>query len=425
MAVISISLSDEVFGTWRMQKYLTEDLSITLIIGVLSAFIGIMITSASAARGGSTTLRITAKQAMYLRRAYKILFFLTITGYAIWIASAAAQGVRPQDLIAVVDRQLGAISELKSNSRPIGGLTTLTQFAPVVVVIGHLLRKIGIGGRAFYLLVFLAAVRTVFYAERLALIEVLIPLLVVAALTASAGRKWSGLARTAPLIVAPMIWAVFAISEYTRSWVYYQMTTNMPFTEWVSARLAGYYVTSFNNSAMFVQAHDGTNATPYFSVPFIWNAPGVDTAAQGGVQGFMPDEWWTYILNTRGSKDFTNVGSFLVTYGEFGMVGMIAFWLAVGLLIGLVFSRLTNGSVPGVIAYASIFVGILELPRFIYWTQGRATPILVAIVVIALSYPATKARLKAAALPSWASTDSGRRIIGDQAQSNQSSPRRG
>jgi len=244
----------------------------------------------------------------------------------------------------------------------------------------------------------------------LALIEVLIPLLVVTALTVSSDSKWRGLSRSAPLIVAPLVWAIFAISEYTRSWVYYQMTTSMPFIDWVTTRLAGYYVTSFNNSAMFVQAHADSNATPYFSIPFIWNAPGVDAAAQGGVNGFGADEWWTYILNTQGSKDFTNVGSFLVTYGEFGMIGMIVFWLVAGLIVGGIFSKLTKGGVPSLIAYASIFVGILELPRFIYWTQGRATPILIAILVISLPYPPTKAKLKAAPLPSWASSPTGQKL---------------
>jgi len=391
MALIAIGLPDEVFATWRMQKFLDEDLSPALLIGVLSMFIGIMVASGAAARGGSTILRFSPKQLAYLQRAYRFLFFLTLAGYAIWIISAAAQGVRPQDLIAVVDRQLGAISELKSNSRPIGGLTTLTQFGPIVVVLGHLLRKLGLGGRSFLWLIALSSIRTVFYAERLALIEVLIPFVVVAALTVSSDSRWRMLSRSAPLIVAPLVWAIFAISEYSRSWVYYQTTTSLPFIDWVTTRLAGYYVTSFNNSAMFVKAYDGTYATPYFSVPFVWNAPGVDLAAQGGISGFTAEEWWTYVLNTEGSKDFTNIGSFLVTYGEFGMAGMIAFWLVVGLVVGGIFSRLTKGNIPALVAYAGIFVGILELPRFIYWTQGRATPILVAALVIALTYPSKKA----------------------------------
>lgn len=410
MALISITLPEGVFVTWRAHKFLDAGMSTALMIGVLATFIGIMIASGAASRGGSATFSFTPKQVSYLRRAYKFLFFLAIAGYAIWITSAIAQGVRPQDLLAVVDRQLGAISELKSNSRPIGGLTTMTQFAPVVVVLGHILRKLGVGGRGFLILVLLAGVRTVFYAERLALIEVIIPLLVIAALTVNPGSKWAGLARSAPLIVAPIIWGVFAASEYARSWIYYQMTTDLPFVEWVSARLAGYYVTSFNNSALFAQAYEGSNAIPYFSVPAIWNAPGVDAAAQGGVYGFKPDEWWTYILATEGSKDFTNVGSFLVTYAEFGMLGMVAIWFIVGLALGGLFASVTKGSVPALIGYCAVFVGVLELPRFIYWTQGRATPILVAIVVMALSYPRLKARVVTPALPAWSTSAIGQRL---------------
>jgi hypothetical protein len=412
MALISVSLSPTVYETWRTQKYLDGELSATLLIGVLVTFLGIMFTSAAAGRGGQASIRFTPEQVSYLRRAYRFLFFLAIAGYVTWIGSAVAQGVRPQDLLAVVDRELGAISTLKSNSRPIGGLTTLTQFAPVVVVIGHILRKLGVGGKGFAWLIVLSGVRTVFYAERLALIEVLIPLLVVAALTVSSESRWSRLVRAAPLIVAPIIWTVFAASEYARSWIYYQQTTDLPFVEWVSTRLAGYYVTSFNNSAMFVHAHAGSNANPYFTIPALWNAPGVNVEAHGGVQGFAAEEWWTHVLATEGNKDFTNMGSFLVTHAEFGLIGMLAIWLVVGLLLGGMFSSLTKGSVPAIFSYCALFVGVLELPRFIYWTQGRASPMLVALVIIALTYPRTKKQnTLVSALPSWSSSPAGQRLL--------------
>ncbi|MFT3874819.1 MAG: hypothetical protein QM708_00070 [Propioniciclava sp.] len=392
MSVISLLLPRQVFDLWHVHKYLGREEAGLLFIGLLSFFIALMVASASTSRGGSTVIRFSARQIDYLNRAYTFLYLLTVVGYMIWMASAAMQGVQLTDLMAVVDRDPGAIGGLKDNARPIGGLTTLTQFGPLVVAIGAVLRRLKRGGNALALVFLLAAVRTMFYAERLALIEVLVPLIIVAAVTVPNDSRWRAPLRAAPLFAVPLISVVFAVSEYTRSWIYYESTTDASFVEWVSTRLAAYYVTAFNNSAMFMQAHEGSFATPYFSVPFIWNAPGVDASSQGGINGHAAEDWWALILSTQGNREFTNVGSFLVTYSEWGLTGMILFWALAGLIIGRLFARLTKGSVPALLAYAVCFVGILELPRFIYWTQGRATPIIVAAVFIALTYPARRSR---------------------------------
>jgi hypothetical protein len=389
MAAVSILLPDSIYETWSVRKFLNPDLSLILAVGILAAFLGIMLSAGTVSRSGSASIELSSKQVIFLRRAYLTMFLLALLSYSIWISSAAGQGVRITDLAAVINRDPGAISSLKDSSHPIGGLTTMTQLAPVVVVLGHVLRKIGASkGRAAALLVVLAAIRTIFYAERLALIEVLIPLLLVAALTVGPKSSWRRLSRTAPLIVAPLIWAVFAISEYTRSWIFYQQTTDLPFTEWVSARLAGYYVTSFNNSAILSIGYEGAHASPYFVFPAFWNAPGAPP--HGGIYGLAPDDWWTSMLMTEGNEEFTNPGSFLVTYAELGIWGMMAFWLIVGLILGGLFASMTRGSLPALIGSCAMFVGILELPRFIYWTQGRATPILLALVVVALCYPKTE-----------------------------------
>lgn len=421
MALIAVTLNDTFYATWGVSKFLDNDLSLTLMAGILATVFGILLGTGMKARGGTATLRFNGRQVQYLRRGYRLMFALALISYAVWIASALSQGVGLGDLIAVVDRESGAIGDLKSNARPIGGLTTMTQFAPVVAVLGMILRKIGVGGRGWFLLVLLAGVRTMFYAERLALIEILIPVMLVASLTVQPGSKWRRLTRVAPIIGGPLVWVVFAISEYTRSWVYYQTITTLPFGEWVSTRLAGYYVTAFNNSAILATSHEGSSALPYFSVPAFWNAPGVP--AHPGILGFEPEDWWVYTLTMKGNVEFNNPGSFLVTYAEFGLAGMLTLWLVVGVILGVLFSSMTKGSVPALIAYSVLFVGVLELPRFIYWTQGRATPMLIALVIIGLSYPRTRSDLTPkVSLPSWASEPEGARLIANARLSPPTSP---
>lgn len=388
MAIIAIRISAVDYEIWQSPKFLVGDYSFALTVAIACLFIGLGIMRGMSGRNGSTTLRFSLRQVQYLKRTYRVLFVFTVIGYVLWVGAAYLQGVGIGDLTAIFQRELGSISNLKSNSRPIGGLTTLTQFGPVVVVLGVLLHKMGCGGRSYLLIFGLSLLRVFFYAERLALIELLVPYLVVSVLLVRKGRRVGKFIRLAPIVMVPVVWVVFAVSEYTRSWVYYQEITDLPFMKWATLRLLGYYTTSFNHSALFADAYGASDASPYFSVRALWDAPVLGSLMQlPVVDGIKVDKWWPHTLYVYSNPEFNNAGSFLVTYAEFGLFGMGAIWLVVGALLGLLFNQLSKGSVPSLLAYPCIFVGILELPRFIYWTQGRAMPALVALVIIALLYP--------------------------------------
>lgn len=388
MAFVSIQLSEASYGVWGSPKFLVGEHAYTLTIGIAALFLGLGLTRALSFRNGSVTVSFSGQQVRYLRRTYRVLFFFTLVGYALWIASAIFQGVSIADLNSVAQREFGAISELKSNSRPIGGLTTLTQFGPIVVTLGVLLKKIGAGKRAYWWILTLSLLRVFFYAERLALIELVVPLLVMSVLLVKEGARTKRALGFAPLLMAPVVWLVFAVSEYTRSWVYYQDLVDMSFLEWVTLRLMGYYTTSFNHSALFAEVYGNSTAPPIFTVRALWDAPILSSIlTHPGINGIPVGEWWSSVLFLNSNPEFNNTGSFLVVYAEFGLVVATMTWLAVGVVLGSVFSCMSKGSAPAMLTYSCLFIGILELPRFIYWSQGRATPALLALVVIALAYP--------------------------------------
>jgi hypothetical protein len=388
-AVVAIVLPAESYRIWDVQKYLDPEKSSWLLIFILCLIVGMALVAGRAVRSGAVILDLSSQQVRYLRKAYRILFGLTLLGYVFWSASAILQGVGLSQLQDVISLQSGAIGELKASSRPIGGVTTLTQFGPVVVVLGAILHEFGLTKRWFLVIAALAAFRALFYAERLALIEVALPLLIVSALIALGRRegRFRGAIQLAPLVAGPGIWAFFAMLEYTRSWVYYQTLVSQPFVEWVSLRLLGYYVTSFNNSAMFNMAMPPGNV-PYFSALFFWNAPGVDKVLDEPIiSGVQASNWWWYLLNSDGNVAFTNSGSFLVIDGEFGHLFGVLYWLGLGAIVGLIYVGMRRGSVPALLTYCALFTALLELPRFMYWVEGRSVPIVLACLVIAATYP--------------------------------------
>lgn len=387
-ALVAVALPTEVYLTWGVPKFLDQDSSLLLLVCATALFVGILSVSLAASRGGTVDILMNPKQIHWLRMLFACLFILTVLGYVFWILIAIAQGVRLDSLMSVLQREAGAISTLKADSRPVGGVTTLTQFGPVAIVIGFILRKIGHGGSGFYWMIPLAGLRYVFYAERLALIEVLVPLLVIAALTTDPRTRRGVFVRLAPIFGVPALWALFAVSEYSRSWIFYEQNTAMGFPAWVSLRLLGYYTTSFNNSALFFSQTQSTEVVPYFSLSGFWNAPGIEQLLpHPGFGGIAPEQWWAGALSFLSNPEFTNAGSFLVVAGEFGPLLAIAYWLLVGAIAGAAFRAMTQGSVPALIANATLFISILELPRIMYWSLGRATPILIGIVLLALWYP--------------------------------------
>ncbi|MEV7572213.1 O-antigen polymerase [Pseudarthrobacter sp. NPDC089323] len=391
-AATAITFGEDSFTTWGVQKYIQGEYALLLTIGIIAFLAGLIIPTLSVLRSGPSVIVLTSHQVVFLRTAYRFLFTLTILGYLFWAISAVLQGISLADLASVVDREEKAISELKASSRPIAGLTTLTQFGPLTAALGAFLFRAGLLKLSFLWVVPLALIRTLFYAERLALLEVLIPILIVVAVTTYRKNRWTWLLRLGPLIAAPFVWIVFASSEYFRSWVYYQTITTLSFPEWVTTRLLGYYVTGYNNSALMSMTSPGLEVPPYFSASLFWNAPGVDAfAPHPGIGGASPESWWVSILELYGNPEFNNTGSFLAVNGEIGTLGMILYWLVTGLVIGGVYVGLRRGSITASLAYSVFYIGILELPRFIYWTQGRAFPLLLAVIFIALGYP--RARL--------------------------------
>lgn len=388
MAVLAIVVPEETYVEWRVPKYLDFRSSATLLGLIAVMFVAMFVTSGARVRGGTATLSLSDRQVDYLRRAYRLLFVLAIVGYGIWFLSAYQQGVSLSTLQSVLSRQDGAISDLKSNARPIGGITTLTQFGPLVVAIGAILARLGEARRWYRVFLVLAAVRTIFYAERLALIEIVLPLVVLAIFTAPAGSRLARLSPGAPLVLIPGLWALFSVSEFFRSWVYYQDLTALPFPAWVSLRLAGYYTTSFNNSALLAMNRSGEGLAPYFSVDGFWNAPIVSAFFSPPViQGMSPTEWWSYTLQYYGSAEFNNTGSFLVVAAEFSLPLAVLLWGIAGAAVGRVYRNIALGSLPALLAGSTLLVGLLELSRFTYWTQGRAFPLVIALVLIALTYP--------------------------------------
>lgn len=384
-SLLAYILPEEVHEMWGISRYLSlYHLVLTWL--AIGAFV-FGATFAMATRGSRflTASAVDSEtEQLLLNSWYKGLGIVALVGYLGWTVVALWRGVGAGLLGAVLTRDLGAVSDLKVYLRPVAGLTTLTQVSALVSAIGaYRFTRDGRIGR-FWVFVFLAGLfRAVFYAERLALMEVVIPALIVLAVLWRPLLRLKRFLGLFPLVGVALLFPLFGVFEYFRSWIFYSSMTDMPFWRWASVRLVGYYCTAFDNNALFYDSINGVQSLPYFSLPFVFDFPGVSLLfGEVHVKGAPAAQWWTDVLTAYGNPEFNNVGSFLVPLGELGVVAGIVFWIVIGALVGTVARKCFSGSLTGLVCYSVIFVGLLEIPRFDYWTLGRFFPAGVAVMFL-------------------------------------------
>jgi len=323
-----------------------------------------------------------------LRTAARVLFWLTVLGYVAYFASGLARGVTLTDLLNAVVSQDNYGADLKESFGGIAGLTTLTQCGIAFVVVStHLLRR----GRdrvllgQLVLVLLLALLRSYVASERLALIEVAVPLIVILAMGARNNRRRAPrvLARVAPLVLAPLLLMLFAAFEYSRSWQYFKTRTDEPFALFSLIRFVGYYATSYNNGHLQLTHGTFPGRLPLNSLSALWDAPAISSLhlyerLSAPVPATSDD-----LLARFANPEFNNPGGVTTPFVDFGLVGGFLFLVLLGVGLGLLYRGFRSGSIVGGLLYPVALIGLFDLPRYLYWTQGRVVPTWVCLAVVA------------------------------------------
>lgn len=403
---------------WKMPKHVDGGLAWTCYL-CAGAFV-------AGAFAGGTRPHLGGSESRYawtwdlpwelLVRIFRWSFYLTLFGYAVWGASAVSRGLTPDMIVRVLQGEKGLSDVVKDQYMvTISGVTTLTQFGHVVVVLGGI-----VGGVYGWRLVrwevggtfLLAVARALVNSERLAVIELAIPAAVVSIrLLILDSPRMVGLVRllvaAAPVYAGGLLLGVFAASEYFRSWLSYYKGGNLSFFQFVSLRLLGYYVTAINNGALLLQRIEPTGA-PFFTAHFLWRFPllsNVVTSLYPDLPFGSEDDPYMTILGVGSNPEFNNGDGYLLPVADFGVAGALAYWLGMGLLCGWLYRMFCNKHPLGLMLYPVLFIGVAEMPRVIYFGEGRVIP--AYAVLAAAAYLCARRRSLAARL-----RESGERVFG-------------
>jgi hypothetical protein len=381
---LSYWTTDETFREWwRTPKYFTSHDAL-LMLALLGALVAGALVPSIGGGQQQTVVQVTERQRDLVARAGRILCMLTFAGYAGWLGIAVLRGLHPADLEAVFS---GDSYTVRGYLAPVAGVTTLAQFAPPAVVCLLLDRRIS-GRRHVGILTALGAVvliRVVLKSERLSLMELAVPAMVLWAALAGRAKGWVW--ALAPLCAPLLLLVVFGTFEYTRSWMsfYAQHSAGQGYAQFVLRRVVGYYATSGNNAAIVLSHLAPTLHYPYYSVRFIWNLPLLsDLWDVTDVLGYDPSAKGIALLGRYGNPEFNTMGGLPGALADYGTAGAIVWCAFIGGFLGWCHRLVKLGDLRGLVLYPVLYVGLVDLARISYWGEGRAFPAIGGAVVVAI-----------------------------------------
>jgi oligosaccharide repeat unit polymerase len=311
-----------------------------------------------------------------------VLAVLTIFAYLIWYRSLF---IDPSALVALATGNPSASYTIRATNRTIAGITTLTQLGGAYVVF-HLYQTWGaqrpfVGKRyAFYLytIVGLALFRVYAWSERLALIEVVVPIAVLyVAYRAPRTPLSRAVVHSLPFLGIVALLIFFGITEYVRSWASHYQYQSTGFWEFVSKRLVSYYYTALNNGAGMLTVYEWPTWRMEAILDWLYKFPFLIGAVVRFVADVRPE---TSFLERYANPEYNNLSGIFMVILDVGLVGGFIFAAALGWLLGYLWRALLWRQPAGVF-YPICFLTLLEMFRILYLTGGRAFPTLLALLI--------------------------------------------
>ena len=331
------------------------------------------------------------------------LFCLTMLGYLVWFANAVlgAGGVGPvltafSEVLAGQDH--GTSDYVKDELfREIPGITTLTQVGILYATVEAVLWTRGASSRRlaltrFAVVILLGLARAMLLSERLALIEIVVPIGIVLLNNARFQEVHRTLVRFMPFVLALTVFTLFAAGEYFRSWTYYRSVYTGTYVEFAVQRFLGYYTTAVNNAAIvhyFEPLHPLRHTfDSLFVFPLLGEAVSHAYAVVFG--GDYTDERNQQLLQTYANPEFNNVPIVGLLSNEYSALLAPMAAVLLGILSASLFRSFASGRLVGVLLYPSWFVGLLEISRVYYWASSRYFPVLAVLLGALLLFEVAK-----------------------------------
>ena len=336
------------------------------------------------------------------RWAMAVLLATTVFAYLVWFEPLLSD---PKLLFGIV---AGTRGNLRNSVSTTPGVTTMTQFG-VAYVIAHAVLRGGGARRiewweraGLWLLVLLAAVRSVAWSERLAVIEMVLPYIVarLAFARVRSAPLWQ-LGSVLPMAAPVLLYGLFTGTEYFRSWEFYR-DQYASIWQFSFERLVAYYATASNNGiGLLAETRHWPEYSGRFVAEWLYLMPGVGE----GLRLSVGDVQTAYVsfLERFARPEFNNpTGLFPIVF-DIGYAGSAAYFLLAGALVGRLYDGWRRQAPAGVLFYPVSVIFLIELLRFNYFASTRFFPTALALAFVWLVTRRTLPRAAPLPMsrPSW------------------------
>ena len=275
----------------------------------------------------------------------------------------------------------GSPGELRQALLTVPGLTSFTNLASLFAAMAAL--QYTLTGerpgrwtrRLIWLVVLSIVARALLKSERLAILEIAIPYAVVS--FGVVRERWRARNALGPVAAGAMVIAMFAVTEYFRSWTFYR-TVYASYWDFALSRLFGYYSTSLNNGAglvtLFPPNLEGEQTLHWFYHFPLFEKLGVTTSESA----------FHEFAELFATEEFNNLSGLFSPIIDFGIIAGLLLWVVCGVLTGIIFEGYRRNRFFFVLLYPSWMIGVYEILRYFYWGQGRYFPALVGTIFVAL-----------------------------------------
>jgi oligosaccharide repeat unit polymerase len=300
---------------------------------------------------------------------------VAVLAYLVWFGLGLQRAGGP---VALISTYLVEPFTVKGTLlRTVPGLTTLTQLAVAaipIILCYHCSR--GLNRFLILIVLCLAAMRSFLFSERLALVEIALPIVFILLASRRPSAR-SAFAYGAVMLLG--IFAFFTLNEMRRSFVFLEPMSTAETLIMGARRFLGYYLTSLNN-AVFAVGELAFAAPLSRSLAFLWEFPGLDGlydhVVGGGTTAIsMPYELRLHGLNPE-YNTATALGYWVV---EFGLVGTPLIVIVVGVISGVLYRAAAHDGLAMAL-YSVWVVGLFEFCRIDYFTTTRLFPAYVLFV---------------------------------------------
>lgn len=396
VALAAYQISPETYSFyWKTRKFFDVESLVTAISCIMVFGFGTLLGQARRREDHNDSLACWQERIpwQHVRLVFNLSFVLCLVGYISWAGVAVKNGLSMSLVLDAFTGKSGAAYTLREQYlTTVAGVTTMTQFGIATIVLAPPLgvaqgwKKVQwqIGA-----VLFLALVRAVLHSERLALIELVVPLMLSCLLLRRVSRRHrvaqQNLVRLAPILGGVLLFFVFSAFEYSRSWLGFYAAHESSFWKFSALRLLGYYSTALNNGALLYGSLAEPLNAPYFTFAFAWKFPLVKELVYSLFPAVPFNEAsYMNLLGSQANPEFNNPGGLFLPLADFGAAGGLLYWALCGMACGYLYRQFLKRSAAGLFLYPVVFTSLIEASRILYWADGRFFPPMFVLVVSVL-----------------------------------------